>query len=195
MLVAGLGNPGPAYELTRHNFGFLATDRLLLAYGRAESMFSSAIRGDCLTGEARVIRNMLPILLVKPQTYMNLSGRAVVKLVGKFSFTPLQVFIIHDDLDLPLGRMKLSKGGGDGGHNGVASVTDELGSRDFFRLRLGIGRPCGSGRDYVLEGFGDTEMPVVEAVLEQCVKTVMLFLRKGEQIAIQAANSFRFFPD
>ena len=192
LLIAGLGNPGLEYDRTRHNFGFMAVDRLIERAGGEDKCPALSIRGDCLTRECQPIRSQPKVLLAKPQTYMNLSGLAVGKLAARFDIAPEQVLVIHDDLDLELGRMKLKKGGGDAGHNGIKSVAEHLGSAGFLRLRLGIGRPAarGTGRDYVLDTFIPEEQEAVAETLDSAVKGIHILLRKGFAFAVQHVNGF-----
>lgn len=196
LLIAGLGNPGPEYERTRHNFGFLAVDRLVERTGGETKCPAVEIRGDCLTRECQPIRSQPKLLLAKPQTYMNLSGVAVGKLANKFAIPTDRVLVIHDDLDLELGRMKLKKGGGDAGHNGIKSITDHLGSAGFMRLRLGIGRPNvrGGSRDYVLDPFTTDDEAILTEVLDTAVKGIQILLRKGFSFAVQHVNGFDARP-
>lgn len=190
LLIAGLGNPGPEYAATRHNFGFLAVDGLVERSGGEASCPAVSIRGDCLTRECRPVRSLPPVLLAKPQTYMNLSGVAVGKLASRFAIPADRVLVIHDDLDLELGRMKLKMGGGDAGHNGIKSVAEHLGGPGFLRLRLGIGRPQGPGRDYVLDAFDPSEADLVAQVVDGAVAGIRLLLRKGLSFAVQHVNGF-----
>lgn len=196
MLIAGLGNPGPQYELTRHNFGFMAVDHLVDRTGGPERCPAVEIRGDCVTCECQPVRNKAKVLLAKPQTYMNLSGVAVGKLANKFEIPPADVLVIHDDLDLELGRMKLKKGGGDAGHNGIKSIAEHLGTPAFLRLRLGIGRPemRGGTRDWVLEAFTEAECAIASEVLAGAVKGIGILLRMGLGRATQHINGFDARP-
>lgn len=195
-LVAGLGNPGPRYELTRHNFGFLAADALVDRAGGEDECPLVPARGDCVTRECRLVRNMAPLLVAKPQTYMNLSGVAVAKLANRYEIPPERVIVVHDDLDLELGRMKFKKGGSDAGHNGIKSVIEHLGTGAFLRLRLGIGRPerRGGVTDWVLEPFSQAELDIVAEVSTAAVKGLTLFMRRGQQAAVQQLNSFDARP-
>ncbi|HOI94511.1 MAG TPA: aminoacyl-tRNA hydrolase [Syntrophobacter fumaroxidans] len=133
--VVGLGNPGPQYEHTRHNAGFMVVDRLAAGFGIA--MQERKFRASWGTGfvEGR------KVLLAKPLTYMNLSGAAVGEILKYFGFSAARVLVVHDDLDLPCGRVRLVRKGGAGGHKGIASIMAHLNTRDFPRLKLGIGRP------------------------------------------------------
>jgi len=191
-LIAGLGNPGPQYELTRHNFGFLLADALVDSAGGPAKCPAVQARGDCITCECRLIRNMAPLLVAKPQTYMNLSGVAVGKLAAKFAIEPANVIVVHDDLDIPLGRMKFKSGGSDAGHNGIRSVAEHLGTPNFLRLRLGIGRPEGRGvaRDYVLDTFEKDELNIADQVIKAAIKGLGIYLRRGLQTAVQHINAF-----
>lgn len=204
-LIVGLGNPGPRYAHTRHNIGFLAVDHVLsLASGRKSMRLEVVKRTPdfdlwsfCPVGAQKGI-----FLLAKPLTYMNLSGRAVAAILGSHGLDPEQVLVIHDELDLPLGRMKFKQGGGNNGHNGLASIEEELGSGAFFRLRMGIGRPAvpegvfpggasPSVTDHVLGDFTPVERAVVDQMLPAGWKGIDLYLRRGQGMAVQFLNSFR----
>jgi PTH1 family peptidyl-tRNA hydrolase len=135
-LIVGLGNPGSGYAETRHNVGFWFVDRLAEAAGarfRPESRFSGELADATLAGER--------VRLLKPGTFMNLSGQAVAALARFYRFEPASILVVHDDLDLPAGEVRLKVGGGHGGHNGLRDIVARLGSRDFVRLRFGIGHP------------------------------------------------------
>ena len=187
-LIAGLGNPGPKYERTRHNFGFMAVDALLRAgASRSLSMGKS--------GELHSLR--LPgvpddILVLKPMTFMNLSGLAVAYVLNYYKLSVDDLMVVHDELDLPLGRMRMKKGGGLAGHNGLKSIASELGSQDFSRLRLGIGRPEGfmDTAAYVLQEFGAAQRDVVEEVVPAAVAALRLFLVQGREAATLLAGQF-----
>lgn len=135
-LVVGLGNPGKKYEATRHNAGFWWIEHLARA-ARSEFRHEARFHGDV----ARVATAGGELWLLKPGTFMNQSGRAVAALAGFYKLAPLEILIVHDELDLPPGTVRLKKGGGTGGHNGVNDVAAQLGTKDFWRLRLGIGHP------------------------------------------------------
>ncbi|WP_300162744.1 aminoacyl-tRNA hydrolase [Solidesulfovibrio sp.] len=197
-LIAGLGNPGPRYAATRHNFGFMAVDALVerarelggaprAALSSRKDMEAATISLPVLPGGA-----FAQFLCVKPLTFMNLSGRAVRGAMDFYGLTPADVLVVHDELDLPLGRMRAKRGGGNAGHNGLKSLTQELGSADFIRLRLGIGRPE-PGRDvagYVLEPFRSDELAVVRRVLPAAVEAVMTCLEDGLEAAMRKAGGF-----
>ncbi len=170
-LWVGLGNPGPLYRFTRHNFGFLALEKFAEKKGLSfePGPFKSKI---CTYKEA---------LLIKPQTFMNLSGEAVAAWVKELKMPPERVLVIHDDLDLSLGRMKFTPKGGAGGHRGVLSIIECLGTKEFPRLKLGIGRPPQgiSVRDFVLSPFTEEEWPVAEGVLLRVIEALDFLLKEG----------------
>ncbi len=187
-LVAGLGNPGPEYVATRHNFGFMMLDRLLQAGDPAGSF---KIREGGSAAVARVRLAGRPVCLVKPLAYMNRSGQVLAPLVAELpGFDLERLLVIHDDLDLPLGRVKLKRGGGSGGHRGVASVIDELGRAEFLRLRLGIDSEY-RGPDtveFVLSRFAVAELDLVEAVLERGVAGLFRCFTAGSTAAMNELN-------
>ncbi len=165
-LLVGLGNPGPRYYGTRHNVGFLVIDALAAAHRIAlRKRTSTAQYGEGTIGVHRVV-------LAKPLTYMNLSGQAVAALSVYFSILPRDLIVIHDDLDLVLGRLRLKTKGGDAGHYGVRSIIEHLGTGEFTRIRVGIGRPVRKEEvvPYVLSPFAPDELPLVEEVVQTAVK-------------------------
>ena len=153
-LLVGLGNPGPKYECTRHNVGFLVVDELVSANGLEWS--GKKFDGVCARG--KILGE--DCLVLKPFTYMNLSGKAVQKAARFFKVSPEAIVVVHDDIDLPWGRVKARKGGGHGGHNGIRSIIDSLGSKEFQRVKLGVGRPDGGGdvSGWVLGKMTDEEL-------------------------------------
>jgi peptidyl-tRNA hydrolase, PTH1 family len=174
-LVAGLGNPGPGYELNRHNAGFLVADVLAARAGvrfRA-SKFRAATAEGRLAGQ--------PVIIVKPMTFMNDSGAAVAGVAGYHRLTADSVAVIHDELDLPFRTIRLKRGGGDNGHNGLRSVTARLGTRDYYRIRVGIGRPPGrmDPAGYVLRNFSTVESRELAVVLERAADAVECLLASG----------------
>jgi PTH1 family peptidyl-tRNA hydrolase len=185
-LIVGLGNPGRSYARNRHNTGFQVVDRLAMAHSLAFDQQKS--RGLLALG--RIADHYVAIL--KPQTYMNLSGQAVTE-VARFYKVPIQdILVIYDDLDLPLGQLRLRPSGGTGGHNGVASIIAALGSQDFPHLRVGIGRPShGDPVDYVLSDFTADELPFIEAAFGDAVAAIELYLREGLEAAMNRYNQGR----
>lgn len=153
--IVGLGNPEVRYERTRHNIGFMVVDRMAAKHGfePATEKHRGLLRKGLLQGAG-----VGTVALFKPQTYMNHSGEAVAKLAGFFQIEPADILVVHDDMDLPFGSVRFKLGGGPGGHNGLKSIDQELGGREYHRLRMGIGRPDGRMRptNYVLGRF--TEM-------------------------------------
>ena len=182
-LIVGLGNPGPKYARTRHNFGFLLADRLV-AHWAAEPGASCEARGVRAKAEVWDVSENYGArrwLVVKPQTFMNLSGQSVGEISRKNGIAPERVLVLHDELDLPLGTARFKFSGGLAGHNGLKSVAAHLGTRDFARLRLGIGRPEGpeAMADYVLKGFLPAEWEQVGQVLDAAVTAVLQYCGEG----------------
>ncbi len=189
-LVAGLGNPGPQYASNRHNVGFMVAD--LLA-GRIGSGF----RRDRSRAQAASGRLAgLPVTLAKPMTFMNLSGGPVAALAGFYKIPPERVVIVHDELDLPFGAIRLKLGGGDNGHNGLRSVTGRLGTREYHRVRVGIGRPSGrqDPADFVLTDFRPAERKELPLVLELAADAVETLLRSGLAIAQNEIHGLNATP-
>lgn len=179
-LVVGLGNPGPEYERTRHNAGFLVADVLAERIGGRFTVHKK-LGADLL--EARL--DGRKILLAKPRTYMNLSGRPVAALARFFSVPPTEVIVVHDELDLPFGSIRLKRGGGEGGHNGLRSISNALSTKDYLRVRFGVGRPPGrqDPADFVLKPFSAPERKEVPVLVEQTADAVELLLRVGLETA------------
>ncbi|MGC9141980.1 MAG: aminoacyl-tRNA hydrolase [Caldimicrobium sp.] len=184
-IFCGLGNPGEKYEYTRHNFGFLVISAL------AEKHHLLFRYEPALESEIAAYKSQA--LLVKPMTYMNLSGRAVNKILKEYKITPENLLVIYDDLDLPLGRIKMLPKGGSGGHKGVQSIIDSLGTEDFPRLKLGIGRPQrGSDvKDYVLTPFSEEEWPLVHKIIERAVNILEELLYLGLTKTMTKVNSLK----
>ncbi len=183
LLVAGLGNPGREYERTRHNAGWLVLDELARRHGGSwRSKFSGSL--------AEVRLEDLCLALLKPETYMNESGRSVGAAVRFFKVEPEQVLVVHDDVDLEPGRLQARAGGGLAGHNGLRSLAQHLGSQDFLRLRIGIGRP-GRGdprpvADWVLSPFAPEED--AEALISRATDAVETIAQDGLEAAQQRYN-------
>ncbi|MEV0461496.1 aminoacyl-tRNA hydrolase [Nocardia tengchongensis] len=179
-LVIGLGNPGSEYERTRHNVGFMVADLLAERVGGRFTVHKKS-GADLL--EARL--DGRKVLLAKPRTYMNLSGRPVAALANFFSVPATEVIVVHDELDLPFGQIRLKRGGGEGGHNGLRSISQALTTKDYLRVRFGIGRPPGrqDPADYVLKPFSAPERKEVPVIVEQTADAVELLLRVGLETA------------
>ncbi|MEV4234761.1 MULTISPECIES: aminoacyl-tRNA hydrolase [unclassified Nocardia] len=175
-LVVGLGNPGPEYERTRHNIGFLVADVLAQRVGGRFAVHKKS-GADLL--QARLDGRQ--VLIAKPRSFMNLSGRPVAALAKFFSVPPTEVIVVHDELDLPFGQVRLKRGGGEGGHNGLRSVSSALTTKEYLRTRIGIGRPPGrqDPADYVLKPFSSVERKEVPVLVEQAADAVELLLRVG----------------
>jgi PTH1 family peptidyl-tRNA hydrolase len=176
LLVVGLGNPGPNYAKTRHNVGFVVAD--LLA-GRIGSGFKAHRKSGADIATGRLAGRA--VVLAKPRTYMNESGRNVGPLAKFYSVAPADVIVIHDELDIDFGRIRLKFGGGVAGHNGLKSVAAALGTKDFQRVRVGVGRPPGrkDAATYVLEPFSSVERPEVPTICEQAADATELLIAQG----------------
>lgn len=174
-LVAGLGNPGPQYAGNRHNAGFMVADVLA---ERAGTRFRRD-RSRAQVAEGRLAG--APVTLAKPMTFMNLSGRPVAALRAFYKLPPDQIVVIHDELDIPFASIRLKQDGGDNGHNGLRSVSAALGTRDYYRVRLGIGRPTGQmdAADFVLRDFSAAERAELPAFLGQAADAVETLLGLG----------------
>ncbi len=183
-MIVGLGNPGREYEKTRHNIGFTVVDALAKAYNLPfDNKKSKAIFADGIIAEKRV-------LLVKPQTYMNLSGGAVRGLADFYHIEPAQIMVVSDDMDIPLGTLRLRPKGGAGGQKGVRDIIQQLGTEAFPRLRFGIGRPPGrmEPSKYVLQPFRQEEQPLLEETLDRAVRALEDWLRFGLDYAMNRHN-------
>ena len=188
-VIVGLGNPGPEYVATRHNFGFIVLDHLLQS---TSSLSSFEFVGYAQSEIAVTKLADRSVLLVKPQTFMNRSGFAVRALMEQLQIIDLhRLLIVHDDLDLDLGRIKLKKGGGSGGHNGLKSLIEELGSSDFLRLRLGVGnlsRTTEDTVDFVLAPFSSSEQQLVDEVTSRSVAGIAEVVSSGITVAMNLIN-------
>ena len=183
-LLVGLGNPGERYEATRHNIGFMVVRRIAVAAGIA--LKRQGYQG--LYGVGRVAGVESTLLL--PQTFMNLSGASVGPACKSLGVVSGDLIVVHDDIDLPLGRLRIRIGGGHGGHNGIRSIAEVLGSADFCRLKVGVGRPSHGGdvAGYVLGGFAAAEKPSLETVLDQAEQAVHAILVQGIAAAMNEFN-------
>lgn len=183
-LVVGLGNPGPAYAHNRHNVGFRIADVLA---DRAGVRFSRHRRAVAAVAEGRLggVPGGPKLVLAKPMTYMNLSGGPVVGLVNFYKIPRERIVVVHDELDIPYGQLRLKLGGGEGGHNGLRSVSSALGSRDYLRVRFGIGRPPGrqDPADYVLSDFSTAERKELDFLIDRAADAVETLIVKGLETA------------
>jgi PTH1 family peptidyl-tRNA hydrolase len=183
-LIVGLGNPGPKYLWTRHNAGFIVLDRFahLAGIPVTKKNFSG------LYGEGNFKGNR--ILLLKPQTFMNLSGRSVAEALRFHKLEPEDLLVIHDELDIPFGQIKFKEDGGHGGHNGLRSLHQQLGGGDYPRLRVGIGRPAhGDMADYVLTSFAKAEMADLPQLVDGIVDALEMFITEGMSKAMSLYNN------
>lgn len=186
-LIVGLGNPGREYERHRHNIGFMVVEALL-SRARAvlnQEKFAAKVGQGTLAGER--------VLFVEPQTFMNLSGRSVAEAARFYKVPVADVLVIHDELDLPLGRLQLKAGGGSGGHNGLKSIVSSLGDEGFIRLRFGIGKPEGpNARErvagYVLSNFDDGERRELETLIGRAMDMTEIWIREGLSVAMNRFN-------
>ena len=183
-LIVGLGNPGPDYRHNRHNVGFMAIDALARALDiPIQRVELRALVGKGLLDGQRVI-------LAKPQTFMNKSGQAVASLARFYKIPVDQILVVHDDLDLPFGSLRLRPEGGTGGHKGMDSIMNRLGTREFPRLRVGIGRPPGrmDPADFVLHDFDPPQQELLPQALDRAVQAIRAFVLEGVELAMTMFN-------
>ncbi|HZH15864.1 MAG TPA: aminoacyl-tRNA hydrolase [Archangium sp.] len=186
-LICGLGNPGREYERHRHNIGFMVVEALL-SRARAElnhEKFQARVGQGSLGGEK--------VLFLEPQTYMNLSGRSVAEAARFYKVAVEDILVIHDELDMPFGRLQLKAGGGSGGHNGLKSTVSSLGADSFIRLRFGIGKPQGPNAkdrvaDYVLSNFDDAERRQLDDLIALAADAADTWVRDGLATAMNRYN-------
>lgn len=182
-LVVGLGNPGPQYAGNRHNVGFLVLDELAARMGgkfKAHKSGADVLEGRLAGGRA---------VLAKPRSFMNVSGGPVAGAARFYKLEPAAIVVVHDELDLPFGTVRLKLGGGENGHNGLRSISKSLGTRDYYRVRFGVGRPPGrmDPADYVLRDFAAAERKELAFELDRCADAVEALLAHGLETA---QNSF-----
>ena len=183
-LIVGLGNPGREYKDNRHNFGFMLIDRLSVRLNAR----LSRVQAKALVGSVNYEGDKL--ILAKPQTYMNLSGQSIQGL-ARFYKLPLEnMLVAYDDLDLPFGTIRIRPGGGPGGQKGVASAIERLGTKDFCRLRLGLGRPPGrmDPAAYVLQDFAQGDLSLLSDILDHAAEAVLTFISEGLNAAMNKFN-------
>lgn len=183
-LVIGLGNPGGEYARTRHNVGWMCLEVIESRgrFGRARREGPARVREGTVDG--------YDVVTARPQTFMNVSGRAAVHLLRSYGVPVEDLIVVHDDVDLPLGRIRLKRGGGAAGQKGVVSIADSLRSREFMRVRIGVSRPPDRDAmvDYVLDGFAPDERPRLGAVLDRAADAVMGITRDGLERAMTEYN-------
>jgi PTH1 family peptidyl-tRNA hydrolase len=191
-LIVGLGNPGFLYARNRHNVGFMCVSHL----ARTEDIRFDRKQGHARTGIGNIAGHR--VVLARPQTYMNASGESVSALARKLNITPSDLIVIHDDLDLPPGKIRLRFGGSSGGHKGIDSIIARLGSRDFYRIRVGIGRPDIAGDSaaekeetviaYVLSDFTPEEKTSIDKIMPDVGKAIACLLTEGLAAAMNKFN-------
>lgn len=183
-LIVGLGNPGREYRGNRHNVGFMAVDRLCDVFGiKIGKVQMKALIGNGVWEGRKII-------VAKPQTYMNLSGNAINSLLRYYKVPLTQMIVAHDDLDLPVGTLRLRPGGGSAGQKGIASTIDQVGTKNFPRLRIGIGRPPGQmdAASYVLQDFPKGDQEILQATLDRAVDALKIFILQGLDSAMNQFN-------
>ena len=189
-LIVGLGNPGYLYARHRHNVGFMCVSQLAKKY---------RIPFDRKQGAARTGLGTIggfKVVLARPQTYMNASGESVGSLMKKLNVNPEDLIVIHDDLDLPAGKIRLRLGGGSGGHKGIESIISRIGTKDFYRIRVGVGRPDADDEtakeetviSYVLSNFPDEEKAAIDEAINQVCDAVVVLLKEGITTAMNQFN-------
>ena len=183
-LLAGLGNPGGKYAATKHNIGFMMLDYLASRYNLTfvNSKYEASQVKTVLWGES--------FILLKPETYMNLSGTAVAGVANFYKIESEKIIVVHDDLDLELGRIRISTGGGDGGHKGIRSIISSIGTKDFPRVRIGIGRPALPipPEKYVLSTFAPDELATIDHQFPRVEEGLQLLVRDGAAAAMNVVN-------
>lgn len=178
-LIAGLGNPGARYESTRHNIGFMAVDAIAHRhnFSSPQERFQGIVQEGTIAGKK--------LWLLKPKTFMNLSGNAVGEIARFYKIAPEEIFVLHDELDLPLGKLRVKQGGGHGGHNGLKSIDSHIG-QNYQRCRMGVAHPGDKHdvSDYVLSSFTKAEMPIVQGLLDAVAQHIELMV-KGDPSGFQ----------
>jgi PTH1 family peptidyl-tRNA hydrolase len=186
-LVVGLGNPGREHESDRHNVGFVVVDAAGRQAGAGDfkAKFNALLARGSLGGRE--------VALLKPQTYMNRSGESVQPAAAFFRIAPADVVVVHDEIDLPWGDLRLKVGGGHAGHNGVRNIIERLGTPDFARLRVGVGRPPpgfrGEGKDWVLSGFDAVQRAELPGIVDRAVDAIQRVAKDGVAAAMNVANT------
>ena len=189
VIVVGLGNPGAQYANTPHSVGFESVDAIAASVG---AVWEEKRQFKCLW--AKGVFAGVPVVLCKPQTYMNLSGESVAPLVKYSNCTAADLVVVQDDIDLPLGRMRVRKGGSCGGHNGIRNIIERLGTMQFTRLKLGVGKDRENVVAHVLGKFDPVSRKVMDEVVAASVKAVESILRNGPDRAMNEFNGFSAVP-
>ena len=176
-LIVGLGNPGPQYARTRHNIGQMVVDELAERIGNG----FTAHKAGAAVATGRLSPGGPRVMLAKPSTYMNVSGRPTAALAAYYSVDPAAIVVVHDELDIPFDSLKLKIGGGEGGHNGLKSISQTLGTKDYHRVRVGVGRPPGriDAADYVLRPFSTEERELLPVHLDRAADAVEKLITDG----------------
>ena len=182
-VIVGLGNPGRQYAGTRHNVGFDVIDLLAQSpkAGRFQSRFQAQV--------AELLEDDLKLLLVKPETFMNLSGRCVRQVLDFYQLTPDDLLVVCDDINLPLGKLRVRARGTHGGHNGLRDIQNHLGTTDYARLRIGVDAPGEDAVDHVLGRFKPGERPVIEDAVTLAAQAVGVWLRQGVEVCMNQYNA------
>jgi PTH1 family peptidyl-tRNA hydrolase len=182
-VVVGLGNPGKRYEGTRHNVGFAVIDNLAASprAGRFQTRFQAQV--------SELNDEVGKILLVKPETFMNLSGRCVRAIVDFYQLSLADLLVVCDDINLPLGKLRVRAKGTHGGHNGLRDIQDHLGTTEYARLRIGVGAPRDDAVDHVLGRFSPSERPVIEEAIALAVQAVLTWASRGVEVCMNQYNA------
>ncbi len=184
-LIVGLGNPGPEYELTPHNLGFLVVDRI------ADEQKVEVRNRQCRALTARTTIGQEQVVLAKPETFMNLSGAAVRELVSKLEIVPeTDLIVIQDELDLPFGILRIHRNRSSAGHNGIESIIDSLGTKDFVRIRIGVApeRKVENGKEYLLSPMRKTQLEVLDPIIVDAAEAATMIVKEGPGVAMQRFN-------
>ena len=189
-IIVGLGNPGQQYANTPHSVGFEAVDAIAAEIG---ATWEEKRQFKCLTAKGTFAG--LPVMLVKPQTYMNLSGESVAPVVKYHNATPADLLVIQDDIDLPVGRMRVRKNGSCGGHNGIRNIIERLGTQDFARLKLGVGKDRSDVIAHVLGKFDPTTRKTMDLVVAEAAKAAAAILKGGPDRAMNLYNGWTAVGD
>lgn len=184
-VIAGLGNPGTQYASTPHNVGFEAVDLVVAGIG-ANWEFKKSFNADL----ARGILGGVPVMLVKPRTFMNLSGDAIAPIVKYHNATAADLLVIHDDIDLPVGKIRVRKNGSAGGHNGLKSIIARLGTQNFLRLKLGVGKDKTNVIGHVLGKFGPADRKIIDIVVAEAVNAAAKIIGEGADAAMNLYNGW-----